>query len=46
VPVATVAINGSTNAAILAAQIVAVRDPSIRVRMHEFKDSLDEGLRS
>jgi 5-(carboxyamino)imidazole ribonucleotide mutase len=43
VPVATVAINGAVNAAILAAQIVAVRDPTIRVRMHEFKDNLDEG---
>jgi 5-(carboxyamino)imidazole ribonucleotide mutase len=43
VPVATVAINGAVNAAILAAQILAVRDPTIRVRMHEFKDNLDEG---
>ena len=44
VPVATVAINGATNAAILAAQIIATRDPAIRVRMHEFKDTLDEGV--
>jgi 5-(carboxyamino)imidazole ribonucleotide mutase len=44
VPVATVAINGATNAAILAAQIIATRDPTIRVRMHEFKDTLDEGV--
>jgi 5-(carboxyamino)imidazole ribonucleotide mutase len=44
VPVATVAINGATNAAILAAQIIAVRDPTIRVRMHEFKDKMDEGI--
>jgi 5-(carboxyamino)imidazole ribonucleotide mutase len=44
VPVATVAINGATNAAILAAQIIATRDASIRVRMHEFKDTLDEGV--
>ena len=46
VPVATVAINGATNAAILAAQILAVRDPTIRVRMHEFKDKMDEGVAS
>jgi 5-(carboxyamino)imidazole ribonucleotide mutase len=45
VPVATVAINGATNAAILAAQIVAVRDDAVRLKMHEFKDSLDEGFR-
>jgi 5-(carboxyamino)imidazole ribonucleotide mutase len=44
VPVATVAINGAVNAAILAAQIIATRDPTIRVRMHEFKDTLDEGV--
>jgi len=45
VPVATVAINGATNAAILAAQIVAVGNPAIRTKLHEFKDSLDEGFR-
>jgi 5-(carboxyamino)imidazole ribonucleotide mutase len=44
VPVATVAINGAVNAAILAAQIIAVRDPAVRVRMHEFKDKIDEGV--
>jgi 5-(carboxyamino)imidazole ribonucleotide mutase len=42
VPVATVAINGAMNAAILAAQIVAVSDPDIRVRLHEFKERIDE----
>jgi 5-(carboxyamino)imidazole ribonucleotide mutase len=44
VPVATVSIDGAVNAAILAAQIIAVRDPTIRVRMHEFKDKIDEGV--
>jgi 5-(carboxyamino)imidazole ribonucleotide mutase len=44
VPVATVGIDGATNAAILAAQMIAVRDPTVRVRMHEFKDTLDEGV--
>ena len=43
VPVATVSIDGATNAAILAAQIVSIRDPAIRVLMHEFKDKIDEG---
>ena len=42
VPVATVAVGGAQNAAILAAQIVALSDPAVRVRMHEFKDRIDE----
>jgi 5-(carboxyamino)imidazole ribonucleotide mutase len=45
VPVATVAIDGATNAAILAVQIVAVGDPEVRRRLYEFKDSLAEGFR-
>jgi 5-(carboxyamino)imidazole ribonucleotide mutase len=44
VPVATVAINGAENAAILAAQIIAVRDEAVRKLLHEFKDSLAEGF--
>jgi 5-(carboxyamino)imidazole ribonucleotide mutase len=45
VPVATVAIDGAVNAAILAAQILAVRDPAVRATIYEFKDSLAEGFR-
>jgi 5-(carboxyamino)imidazole ribonucleotide mutase len=45
VPVATVAIDGAVNAAVLAAQILAVRDPDVRAKMYEFKDSLAEGFR-
>jgi 5-(carboxyamino)imidazole ribonucleotide mutase len=45
VPVATVSIDGAVNAAILAAQILAVRDPSVRAKVYEFKDSLAEGYR-
>lgn len=45
VPVATVAINGAVNAALLAAQMIAVRDPEVRKRLHEFKESLAEGLK-
>jgi 5-(carboxyamino)imidazole ribonucleotide mutase len=45
VPVATVAIDGAVNAAILAAQILAVRDPSVRAKIYEFKESLAEGFR-
>ncbi len=46
VPVATVAIGGGVNAAILAAQIIGVRDPEVRKRLHEFKESLAEGFRA
>src|SRR5438094_5430474 len=45
VPVATVAIDGAVNAAILAAQIIAVRDPGVRAKVHEFKESMAEGFR-
>lgn len=45
VPVATVGIDGAENAAILAAQILAVRDPEVRVKLHEFKESLAEGFK-
>jgi 5-(carboxyamino)imidazole ribonucleotide mutase len=45
VPVATVGIDGAVNAAILAAQILAVRDADVRKRLHEFKESLAEGFK-
>jgi 5-(carboxyamino)imidazole ribonucleotide mutase len=45
VPVATVGIDGAVNAAILAAQILAVRDSEVRKRLHEFKESLAEGFK-
>jgi 5-(carboxyamino)imidazole ribonucleotide mutase len=45
VPVATVAIDGAVNAAILAAQIVGVRDEEVRRRLRVFKDDLAEGLK-
>ncbi len=45
VPVATVAIDGAVNAAILAVQILAVRDENVRALMYEFKDSLAEGFK-
>ncbi|MCX2979684.1 5-(carboxyamino)imidazole ribonucleotide mutase [Halieaceae bacterium IMCC14734] len=40
IPVATVAIDNSTNAGILAAQILSVADPALRIRLHEYKQSL------
>jgi 5-(carboxyamino)imidazole ribonucleotide mutase len=42
VPVATVAINGVKNAAILAAQIIATSNPIIRNKLLEFKKKLSE----
>jgi len=45
VPVATMAIDGAVNAAILAAQILAVRDPAVRAKIYEFKESLAEGFK-
>ena len=45
VPVATVAIDGAVNAAILAAQILAVKDQAVRAKVYEFKDSLAQGFR-
>lgn len=45
VPVATVGIDAAVNAAILAAQIIAVRDSEVRKRLHEFKESLAQGFK-
>ena len=40
VPVATVAIDNATNAGILAAQIVATADATLRARLQAYKDEL------
>ena len=45
VPVATVAVDGATNAGVLAVQILAVGDPDLRKKLHEYKQQLAEGLR-
>jgi 5-(carboxyamino)imidazole ribonucleotide mutase len=45
VPVATVGIDASVNAAILAAQIVGLTDPDAQARLWKFKDDLAEGLK-
>ena len=45
VPVATVGVDASVNAAVLAAQILGVGDPEIQARLWKFKDDLAEGLR-
>lgn len=40
VPVATVAINGAKNAGILAVQILATSDPSLKQKLVEFKNKM------
>jgi 5-(carboxyamino)imidazole ribonucleotide mutase len=40
IPVATVAINGAQNAAILATEILAIADPELHKRMLAFKEDL------
>ena len=45
VPVATVAIGGSKNAAILAAEIIATGDAQLRQRLRVFKEEMAKGLK-
>jgi 5-(carboxyamino)imidazole ribonucleotide mutase len=45
VPVATVGVNAAVNAAVLAAQIVAIGDPEVQATLWKFKDDLGEGLK-
>ncbi|MCA1834212.1 MAG: 5-(carboxyamino)imidazole ribonucleotide mutase [Actinomycetota bacterium] len=45
VPVATVAVNGASNAALLAVQMLATGDDTLRKQLREFKDGLARGLR-
>lgn len=42
VPVATVALNGAKNAAILAAQIIAVADDAVGEKLAEYKKTLEQ----
>lgn len=44
IPVATVAIDGATNAALLAIQILGVKDNVLRQRLIEYKAQLAEGV--
>ena len=45
VPVATVAIGGSKNAAVLAVQILATGDENLRAKLRDYKRELAEGLK-
>jgi 5-(carboxyamino)imidazole ribonucleotide mutase len=42
VPVACVGLSNATNAAVLAVQILAVGDPSLRIKLEEFKESFEQ----
>lgn len=44
IPVATVAINGSENAALLAAQILGVKYPEIRAKLHQYKENMKKSI--
>ncbi len=44
IPVATVAIDGAENAAILAAQILAVNDPSLQAQLKTMKREMEAGV--
>lgn len=44
IPVATVAIDGALNAAILAAQIIATGDPSLMEKLIAYKESLKQKI--
>lgn len=44
VPVATVGINAAKNAGILAAQILSVKDPALRLKIKEYKDGLAKAV--
>ena len=45
VPVATVAIGGAKNAAVLAVQIIATADEALQQRLRDYKQELSEGLK-
>lgn len=44
IPVATVGVNGALNAAVLASQILALSDPGIAARVHNYKTSLSKKI--
>ena len=44
IPVATVAVDGAANAAILAAQILALSEPSLTEALHKMKKDMADGV--
>ena len=45
IPVATVAVDGAYNAGLLAAQICAVKEPALRIKIADYKNELARGVR-
>lgn len=45
VPIATVGVDAAVNAAVLAAEIIAIGDPDVQALLWKFKDDLGEGLK-
>ena len=46
IPVATVAIDGAQNAAILAAQILALSDDTLAAKLDDFKKDMESGVKA
>ena len=46
IPVATVAIDGAANAAILAAQMLALSDPEIDAKLEQMKADMEQGIKA
>ena len=46
IPVATVAIDGAANAAILAAQMLALSDPAIDAKLEQMKADMEQGVKA
>ena len=46
VPVATMGLNGSRNAAVFAVQILALGDPDLRAKLTQFKDDFEQAAQS
>ncbi|MDO5715295.1 MAG: 5-(carboxyamino)imidazole ribonucleotide mutase [Tissierellia bacterium] len=46
VPVATVAINGGENGAILAAQILSLEDKELQKKLHRYKEEMEEKIKN
>ena len=44
IPVATVAIDGAANAAILAAKMLSISDPELRKKLKEYKVEMKDGV--
>lgn len=44
IPVATVGVNGSLNAAVLAAEILALTDEDIKTRVHAYRNTLSKKI--